>query len=90
MLEVIRKHAQGWPAKIILGVIVLLFALFGIDTYLRQVGSNVSVVKVGGSTVTMQEFDNALQNYRNQLQQTQKNLDPALLDSPEIKQAVLK
>ena len=89
MLEVIRKHAQGWPAKIILGVIVLLFALFGIDTYLRQVGSNVSVVKVGGSTVTMQEFDNALQNYRNQLQQTQKNLDPALLDSPEIKQAVL-
>ena len=89
MLEVIRKHAQGWPAKIILGVIVLLFALFGIDTYLREVGSNVSVVKVGSNTVSMQEFDNALQNYRNQIQQSQKNIDQAQLDSPEVKQAVL-
>ncbi len=89
MLEIIRNRAQGWPAKVILGVIAVLFALFGIDSYLGQVGANVDVVKVGNRSVSMQEFDNALQNYRNQLQQSQKDLDPALLDSPEVKQAVV-
>ncbi|WP_414683861.1 SurA N-terminal domain-containing protein, partial [Methylophilus sp.] len=29
MLEALRKHTQGWMAKIILALIVVPFALFG-------------------------------------------------------------
>ena len=31
MLETIRNHAKGWIAKVILGLIAVTFALFGVD-----------------------------------------------------------
>lgn len=88
MLEAIRERSKGWLAKLILAFITIPFALWGIDSYLHQAGSNVAVAKVNGDAVTVQEYGNALQNMRNKLQSEGK-VDPALLDSPEIKQAVL-
>lgn len=89
MLEAIRERSKGWPAKVILGVIAVVFSLFGIDTYLNQAGSNVAVAEVGNSSITMQEYSNALQNLRTQLQAEGKT-DPAMLDSPVVRQAVLE
>ncbi len=40
MLELIRNHSKGWLAKIILVVITVPFALFGIDQYLSGAGGN--------------------------------------------------
>ena len=88
MLEAIRERTHGRFAKIILALIVIPFALFGIDTYLQNAGSNVAVAKVAGETITMQEYSNALQNLRNKLQSEGK-VDPAMLDKPEIRQLVL-
>lgn len=88
MLEAIRESSKGWPAKIILGLIALVFSVFGIDTYLNQAGSNVAVAEVGKASITVQEYSNALQNLRNRLQAEGKT-DPAMLDSPLIRQAVL-
>lgn len=88
MLEAIRERSKGWLAKLILAFITIPFALWGIDSYLHQAGSNVAVAKVDGDTVTMQEYSNALQNMRNKLQSEGK-VDPALLDSPLVKQSVL-
>ena len=88
MLEAIRERTHGRFAKIILALIVIPFALFGIDAYLQNAGSNVAVAKVAGETITMQEYSNALQNLRNKLQSEGK-VDPAMLDKPEIRQVVL-
>lgn len=88
MLEVIRERTKGWLAKLILALITIPFALFGIESYLSQAGSNVAVAKVGGESITVQEFGNALQNMRNRLQSEQK-VDASLLDSPELKQSVI-
>lgn len=89
MLEVIREHSKGRLAKIILALITIPFALFGIDTYLQGAGSNVAIAKVAGETITVQEYSNALQNLRNNLQSEGK-VDPTMLDKPEIRQAVLE
>jgi peptidyl-prolyl cis-trans isomerase D len=88
MLDSFRKHTQGWLAKIILGLITIPFALWGIDSYLKNAGSGAAVAKVNGKPITVQEFGNALQNLRNQLQASGKN-DPALLEDPEVRQSVL-
>lgn len=88
MLEAIRERTKGRFAKIILALIVIPFALFGIDTYLQNAGSNVAIAKVAGETITVQEYSNALQNLRNKLQSEGK-VDPAMLDKPEVRQLVL-
>ncbi len=88
MLEAIRERSKGWLAKIILAAITIPFALWGIDSYMHQAGSNVAIAKVDGDSVTVQQYGNALQNLRSQLQAEGK-MDPAMLDNPEVKQSVL-
>ncbi len=89
MLDAIRKHTQGWLAKIILALITVPFALFGIDSYLNQVGGNVPVAKVNGDKISVQEYGKAIENVRNRLQQSGQKVDPAMLDSIELKESVL-
>lgn len=88
MLEAIRKLTQGILAKFILALITIPFALWGIDSYLQQGGSNAAVAEVDGEAITVQQYSNALQNLRNQLQAEGK-VDPELLQRPEVKQSVL-
>ncbi len=88
MLDGIRGVAQGWVGKALLALITIPFALFGIDSYLSQAGNNVAIAKVNGSDISIQEYSNALQNLRNRMQSEGK-VDPAQLDSPEVKSLVL-
>lgn len=88
MLEAFREHSKGWLAKLILAFITVPFALWGIDSYLQGAGSNVAVAKVDGKGITVQEYGNALQETRNQLQASGK-VDPALLEDPAVKESVL-
>ena len=88
MLDAIRKHTTGWMAKVILALITVPFALFGIDSYLSQSGRDVAVAKVNGDKISMQEYSNAIENVRNRMQADGK-VDAALLDSPQLKQSVL-
>ncbi|ROH88288.1 peptidylprolyl isomerase [Pseudomethylobacillus aquaticus] len=89
MLEAIREHTKGWLAKAILAAITIPFALFGIDSYLTGAGSGVAVAEVGKQTVTAQEYSNAMQNLRSQMQAEGQQVDQAMLDDPATKQAVL-
>ena len=88
MLEAIRERTKGWLAKVILALITVPFALFGIDQYLQGAGSNVPIAKVDGDAITVQEFGNALQNLRNRLQ-SEGQTDLTILDRPELRQSVL-
>ena len=88
MLDAIRKHTNGWMAKVILALITVPFALFGIDSYLSQSGRDVAVAKVNGDKISMQEYSNAIENVRNRMRVDGK-VDAALLDSPQLKQSVL-
>lgn len=88
MLDNIRSVAQGWVGKALLALITIPFALFGIDSYLNQAGKNVAVAEFNGDSVSVQEYSNALQNFRNRLQSEGK-VDQAQLDNPEVKTFVL-
>jgi len=88
MLEAIRERSQSWLAKLILALISVPFALWGVDSYLRQAGSSVAIAKIGSQSVTVQEYGNAMQEFRSQMQAAGKT-DPALLEDPEVKQSVL-
>lgn len=89
MLESLRKHTQGWMAKVILALITIPFALFGIDSYLNQAGGQVAVAKVDGQKISLQEYSNAVENARNYMQSQGQKVDSALLESPAFKQSVL-
>ena len=88
MLDAIRKHTTGWMAKVILALITIPFALFGIDSYLNQAGRDVAIAKVNGDKISIQEYSNAIENVRNRMQADGK-VDAAMLDSPQLKQSVL-
>lgn len=88
MLDSIRSVAKGWVGKALLALITIPFALFGIDSYLSQAGNNAAVAKIDSAEISIQEYSNALQNVRNRLQSEGK-VDPAQLESPEVKLMVL-
>jgi peptidyl-prolyl cis-trans isomerase D len=89
MLDAIRKLTQGWLAKVILAIITIPFALFGIESYLKDAGSDVAVATINGDKITIQEFSNAIETTRNRLLSQGQKIDAGLLESPELKQSVL-
>lgn len=90
MLEAIRKRAQGWLAKLILALITIPFALWGVDAYFGSGGGNEVIAEVGSSGVTRQAFTDELKEQTNRLRQAMgANFDPALIESAEFKEQVL-
>lgn len=81
MLEAIRERAQGWFAKLILALIAIPFALWGVDSYIRHAGDTATVATVGKQDITQQEFSHML---REQQQRMGKQAD-----SPEVRRAIL-
>lgn len=67
MLEDIRESSQGLTAKIILGFIILTFAVAGIGSYSNSV--DTSVADVNGEKISQDEFNKAYQAQRNRMAQ---------------------
>mgnify|MGYP001436793439 CR=1 FL=1 len=88
MFDFIHNHKK--LIQIILAVIFLPFAFFGVDSYFRAGDRSTSVATVGGQPITQGEFAQALQDRQNAVRRMVGNqVDPALLDSPELRFAVL-
>ncbi|MCF2856542.1 SurA N-terminal domain-containing protein [Pseudoalteromonas sp. SMS1] len=68
MLEKIREGSQGLAAKIVLGAVILSFALAGIGGYLGQT-TEQPVAEVNGVKITQIEFSRAFENERGRLEQ---------------------
>jgi peptidyl-prolyl cis-trans isomerase D len=84
MLEAIRSRSQSWLAKLILVLITVPFALFGVDTYLRNAGSKATVAEVNGDAISVQEFSKSVQDAR-----SQQKSDPNSMQNPDIQRSVL-
>lgn len=67
MLEDIRESSQGLTAKIILGLIILTFAVAGIGSYTNSV--DTSVATVNDEKISQQEFNKAYQAQRSRMSQ---------------------
>ena len=74
---------------IILVLMILPFAFFGVDSY-RHSGNSEAPATVNGIKISAQELDNSLRQQQEQLRQRMgPGFDPAMLDTPEVKRAVL-
>ncbi len=90
MLEVIRSAAKTWIAKVILVLILIPFALWGVESYIRPSSGTNTVAKVGGEKISGQEYDNAIRTQLEQLRQRFGNqIDATIMDSPEMRKGVL-
>ncbi|MCU1734745.1 MULTISPECIES: SurA N-terminal domain-containing protein [unclassified Pseudomonas] len=91
MLQNIRDNSQGWIAKTIIGVIVVLMALTGFDAIFQAVNHNKDAAKVNGDTISQNELSQAVDTQRRQLmQRLGKDFDASLLDDKMLREAALK
>jgi peptidyl-prolyl cis-trans isomerase D len=67
LMQNIRDHATGWIAWVIVILISIPFALWGIQKYLSPT-SNDAVAVVNGTDVSINEFQRTYQRQRSQLQ----------------------
>jgi len=89
MLQEIRDRAQGVIAWVIVVLISVPFALWGIQDYLGG-GGNQIVADVDGSEISQQEMDTAVQNYRISLRrQLGANYRPDLINDAQMREDVL-
>jgi peptidyl-prolyl cis-trans isomerase D len=88
MFDFVREKKR--LVQIVLAVIILPFAFWGVDSYNRSGNSAEVVATVNGAKISRQEFDEALGQQQEQLRQMMGgNFDAAMLDNPEMKRAVL-
>jgi peptidyl-prolyl cis-trans isomerase D len=89
MLEHIRSRTQTKLAKVILGIIIIPFALFGIDSYLSSVGSNVQIASVNDESINSQELQKTEDQLIAQIRSQDESVDPKTFQNIEFKKAVL-
>ncbi|MEH6367135.1 MAG: SurA N-terminal domain-containing protein, partial [Pseudomonas marincola] len=91
MLQNIRDNSQGWIAKTIIGVIVALLALTGIDAIFTGTSNAQNAADVNGDKISSNELSQAVEMQRRQLlQQLGKNFDASMLDEKLLREAALK
>lgn len=82
-------HERKRLVQVVLALIVLPFALWGVDSYQKS-GNVAALAKVNGEKIGQQEFDYAMEQQRKRIREMAgSNFDPAIFDKPEIKHSVL-
>ena len=91
MLDKLRESAHGIFAKILLGILVVSFGIWGIGDIFRSSGGVTSVATIGKYNISEREYGIALSHKQNELlQKLGKNFDANLLNKLGIGQIVLK
>ena len=88
MFDLVQKHKTF--AQLILFMMMVPFAFFGVDYYFRGGSTADTVVTIGKDKVSTAEFDQALRDQQSRARQMLgRNYDPAMFDNPEVRFAVL-
>ncbi|MDR2187456.1 MAG: SurA N-terminal domain-containing protein [Azonexus sp.] len=88
MFDAVRNNK--WISQAILGLIAITFAFFGLESYVRNAGSDQDVAKIGDIKISQQEFQLAAREQQEQMRsQLGESFDPKILDTPEARQAIL-
>ncbi|MCL5669553.1 MAG: SurA N-terminal domain-containing protein, partial [Gammaproteobacteria bacterium] len=90
MLQSIRNYIQSWAAWLIIGFIILTFALWGIQDYMGG-GGDTSVARVNGEEIKLDDFQRVYQRERERLRQALgSNFDTLFQDEARLKQQLLE
>lgn len=90
MLQSIRENSKGIVAKIIVGLIVVTFALFGVESLVSLTAGSNAPATVNGEEISERQLLQGVELQRRQLlSQMGENADPTLLDDNVISKMVL-
>ena len=87
MFDAVRNNKR--IVQIFLALITLPFAFFGVESYVRNAGNDNHVAKIGDVTITQQQFQQAMRDQQERLRSSMGQVDPALLNNPEARKAIL-
>lgn len=88
MFDFVREKRRF--VQIVLALIILPFALWGVDSYRRGFGGE-PMATVGGEKISPQEFDYAMRQQQQRMRESMGDkFDQAAFDRPEIKHSVLE
>ncbi|MCA9014347.1 MAG: SurA N-terminal domain-containing protein [Gammaproteobacteria bacterium] len=88
MLQDIRDHTQGVIAKVIIGLIVAVFALWGVQSIIGGFVTAPSVAEVNGEEITEQQLTISTQNLVASLGGNTENIDQGLLEQVALNQLI--
>ena len=90
MLQNIRDNSQGWIAKTIIGLIIVLLALTGFEAIFNSAGNQQTAAEVNGEEISLSELGQAVEMQRRQLlQQFGRDFDTSLIDDGLLRNAAL-
>ncbi len=90
MLQAIRNNAQGVFVWIVVGLIVVSFALFGLGSYLSG-ASKVVVASINGTEISGTALTRAYQNYQERLRKMfGEQYNPEMFGTARVKREVLQ
>lgn len=87
MFDAVRNNKK--IVQVFLALIALPFAFFGVESYVRSVGTGDDLAKVGDSKVTRQQFEQAQREQQERLSGRLGKVDPKIFDTPEARKAIL-
>lgn len=89
MLQIIHEHIKGWVASLIIGLIGLTFALWGIQYYLSADSAETAVVaKVGHQKIRAREVDVLSRQLQRRVSRSGQVLTEGMIQ--ELKQVALE
>lgn len=90
MLQSMRDNSQGIIAKVLVGFIIVLFALWGVDSLVGLATAEPPPAEVNGVEVSKQDLFRGIELQRRQiLNQMGADADPTQLDDNLLRQSVL-
>ncbi len=86
MLQDIRDNSQGVVAKVIIGFIVAIFALFGVDSIMSGFTTSPPVAEINGEEITEVQLQASTQNLLNSIGGNADGIDQSLLEQIALSQ----
>jgi peptidyl-prolyl cis-trans isomerase D len=89
MFDFVSKNKR--LIQVILGLLILPFAFFGLEAYTRGGGNSADAASVDGTPVTMREYGEELRRQQDRIRQVVgQGMDMSAFDTPEMRLAMLE
>lgn len=90
-MDAFRNLLRGWVGKALLALIILPFAIVGIEGVFTGGGRNKPAIEINGHEISKAEFDQAVENRRQQLlERMGEGVDPGMITAEMVKPATEK
>ena len=89
MFDAVRNNKK--IVQVFLLLITLPFAFWGVDSYVKNMGSGNELASVGGTAIQQGEFQQAMRDQQERLRGAMgTNFNPAMMETAEARRAVLE